>query len=226
MTARTHHWFVPGLAGLMLVLSACGGGGSRVSQRPTVTSPSPGGSPSQTESPSNGGSPSESPIPPEQPVPSESSPPGDIPDNTVFVPYRAPGGFIFRVPEGWARTRSGAAVSFTDKLNTVSAAWFAATSAPTVTSATRTEVPQLRTTERALRLGGVRSVTLPGGKSVLVTFQENSAPNPVTGKQYRLDVQRFEFFRGGTEAILTLSSPVGADNVDAWRMISESFAWS
>jgi hypothetical protein len=80
--------------------------------------------------------------------------------------------------------------------------------------------------ERAFQLQGVKSVSLPGGSAVLLTFQENSRANAVTGKQYRLDVQRFEFFSNGTEAVLTLSSPVGADNVDPWRLISESFAWS
>src|SRR5262245_28212333 len=215
--------FLAILVGVALLVAACGGGGTTASQGPTATSGA--GSPPPTRSPPKGGPPTESPVPPEQPVPSESSPPGDIPDNTAFVPYRAPGGFVIRVPEGWARTRSGPDVSFTDKLNTVSAAWAAAPSAPTVASARKSEVPQLRTTERALRLGDVKSVTLPGGSAVLITFQENSAPNTVTGKQYRLDVERFEFYRGGTEAVLTLSSPEGADNVDPWRIVSESFAW-
>ena len=35
-------------------------------------------------------------------------------------------------------------------------------------------------------------MTLPGGAAVLITFQENSTPNAVTGKQYRMDVLRFE----------------------------------
>jgi hypothetical protein len=218
--------FVPIVLGVALLLGACGGGSNAV-QGPTATSgaPSPVKSPSATGPTSTSGAPTESPLPPEQPVPSESSPPGDIPDNTAFVPYRAPGGFVIRVPEGWARTRTGAEVSFTDKLNTVSAAWAPAPSAPTVTSAKKTEVPQLRTTERAVRVSDVKTVTLPGGKAILITFQENSAPNPVTGKQYRMDVERFEFYRGGTETVLTLTSPVGADNVDPWRIVSESFAW-
>jgi hypothetical protein len=95
-----------------------------------------------------------------------------------------------------------------------------------VSNATATEVPQLRKIERAFRLGGVTSTSLPGGKAVLITFQENSAPNSVTGKQYRLDVLRFELFKSGVEAVLTLSSPVGADNVDPWRTVSESFRWA
>jgi hypothetical protein len=204
-----------GLVGLALLLAACGGG-----TKAGATSSPPAESPSGVGSPSPAGSPSE------QPVPTESSPPGDIPDNTAFIAYRAHGGFRFQVPEGWARTSARSTVTFTDKLNTVAASWLPAASRATVASAKQAEVPQLKTTERAFRLQDVTSVSLQGGDAVLITFQENSEPNPVTGKQYRLDVQRFEFFRGGTEAVLTLSSPVGADNVDPWRIISESFAWS
>lgn len=38
----------------------------------------------------------------------EQSPPGDIPDNQVFVPYAFPGrAYTVSVPEGWSRTTSG-----------------------------------------------------------------------------------------------------------------------
>lgn len=192
-----------GLLGVAFLLAACGAG----------SGPSYGG----------GGT---SPTSTEAPVATESSPPGDIPDDTVFIAYRADGGFGIQVPEGWGRTNADSSVTFTDNLNTVTASWSPASSTPTVDSATQNEVPPLQGTERAFQLQDVTSVSLPGGDAVLITFQENSPPNPVTGKQYRLDVERFEFFRDGTEAVLTLSSPVGADNVDPWRIVSESFAWS
>lgn len=192
-----------GLLGAAFLLTACGAGsGSRYAGSSTPPTPS------------------------EEPVATESSPPGDIPDDTAFVAYDAAGGFGIQIPEGWARLNTGSSVTFTDKLNTVSASWLPASSAPTVASARQADVPQLQATERAFQLQDVTSVTLPGGEAVLITFQENSPPNPVTGKQYRLDVERFEFFRGGTEAVLTLYSPVGSDNVDPWRIVSESFAWS
>lgn len=224
MMSRTS-FRVPLLCVLLVGLgsAACGGSG-RVS---TGTSHSSVSTPPGVQSPTGGGgSPSEQPLPSEGPVPAETNPPGDIPDDTAFVAYRAAGGFKFVVPEGWARTSTHATVTFTDKLNTVSAGWLPASSAPTVSSARRSDVPELRKTERAFRLQDVKSVSLPGGAAVLILFQENSAPNKVTGKQYRLDVQRYELHQGGTEAVLTLSSPVGADNVDPWRIISESLTWS
>jgi hypothetical protein len=174
-------------------------------------------------------------------VPAESNPPGDIPDNTQFIPYRSSSGrFTVRVPEGWARKTTKDTVSFSDKLNTVSVAWFQASSSPTRGSAESKDVPALRHTERAFTLKHVIDcaptctipystapidVTLPAGHAVVITYYSNSSPSEVTGKQYRLENLRFELYAHGEEAALTLSGPVGSDNVDPWRLVSESFRW-
>jgi hypothetical protein len=60
---------------------------------------------------------------------------------------------------------------------------------------------------------------------VLTTYQANSEPNAVTGQQYRLDVQRYSLYRQGTEVVIGLRSPVGADNVDPWRIVTQSYTW-
>jgi hypothetical protein len=209
------------VAGLLLFVG-CAKGSNSTTSAPSTSAPTSTAPPSHSPKPSE----TASPIPVESPVPTESSPPGDIPDNTQFVPYRTKGGFGVSVPEGWARTTTKTSATFTDKLNTIVALWEPASAPPTVASATHTEVPQLQATERAFTLGDVKETTLPAGRAVLISFQENSAPNAVTGKQYRLDVLRYELFRGGTEAVITLLSPVGADNVDPWRTVTESFTWS
>jgi hypothetical protein len=206
-----------------LMLSACGGGSSAGAQAttPAVTSP-----PSTGTTPPSAG-PTESPIPTESPVPVENNPPGDIPDNAAYVPYASKmGGFMISTPEGWARTTTANSVTFTDKLNTVVVSWAHASSAPTVASVKKTEVPQLASTERAFNLVSIKTATLPAGPAVFVEYQANSAPNAVTGKQYRLDVQRYVLFRNGREIAIGLRSPVGADNVDPWRIVTESFKWS
>jgi len=194
-----------------------------------------------TETGSASISPTESPLPSERPVAAESNPPGDIPDNTQFVAYRSSGGhFTVRVPEGWSRRTAAGSVSFTDKLNTVQVTWAPVSAAPTLSSAKADDVPMLRRTVPAFALskiiGCAPSCTIPYStapisvalplRAVVITYRANSRPNPVTGKQYRLEVLRFEFFRGGEEAALTLSGPVGSDNVDPWRLVSESFGWS
>jgi len=115
---------------------------------------------------------------------------------------------------------------FTDeKLNVVTVSWAKASSAPTASSAKKTDIPRLQQSERAFQLEHLRAVRLPGGPAVEIIFLENSAPDAVTGKQYRTEVLRFELFHAGEEAVISLASPVGRDNVDPWRIISESFRW-
>jgi hypothetical protein len=213
---------VAAIAMCAIVLSACGSSATAGGPSSSGTSASP----SATRSPKPARS-HVSPVPPESPVPAESNPPGDIPDSIAFVPYRSKaGGFKISTPEGWSRTTSKDSVTFTDKLNTIVVSWAPAASAPTVQSATSTEVPTLRKTVRAFRLVDVKAVDLPAGPSALISYQANSDPNAVTGKQYRQDILRYELFRRGEQVDITLLSPVGADNVDPWRIVTESFAWA
>ena len=66
---------------------------------------------------------------------------------------------------------------------------------------------------------------LRGGAAVLLAYQSNSDPDPVTGKQVRLDNQDYLFYQQGKLATLRLWAPLGADNVDQWKLISGSFGW-
>jgi hypothetical protein len=72
----------------------------------------------------------------------------------------------------------------------------------------------------------VRAVTLKAGAAVETIYQVNSPPNQVTGRQYRLVIERFDLSQGGHGVVLTLSSAVGSDNVDPWRIVSQSLSWS
>lgn len=162
------------------------------------------------------------------PAPTESNPPGDIPDNQVFVAYRPTGGFTgftVKVPEGWACTDKGGTTVFTDKLNSVTIATAHASTAPTVTSVKDTVVPQLRGQVPKFASPKVSQVTRKAGSVVLLTYQGDSAKDPVTGKVVRDAFERYAFYQKGHEVDLTLSGPVNADNVDPWRIVSDSFAW-
>jgi hypothetical protein len=48
----------------------------------------------------------------------------------------------------------------------------------------------------------------------------------VTGKVFREDVYRYMFFHAGTELDVVLSGPTGSDNVDPWRIVTDSVAWT
>jgi hypothetical protein len=66
----------------------------------------------------------------------------------------------------------------------------------------------------------------PHGKpGVKTTYSRMSAPDPVTGKRLRLLTDRYEYGNRGKVVILDLATPEGVDNVDAYRMISNSFEW-
>ncbi len=53
-----------------------------------------------------------------------------------------------------------------------------------------------------------------------------SAPNPVTGKSVTNDVERYEFWHAGKLVTLTLAAPQGSDNVDPWKLVTDSFTWT
>lgn len=158
---------------------------------------------------------------------SEVNPAGDIPDDQVFVPY-APdsGSFTVSVPEGWGRTDANGVVTFTDKLNSVRIETVAAPTAPDIASATATEVPQISSSVTAYTAGEVSMVTRTAGDAVLITYGAQSEPDPVTGQTFTDSVERYEFWKNGQEVILTLSGPQGADNVDPWKIITDSFGWT
>jgi hypothetical protein len=156
----------------------------------------------------------------------ETNPAGDIPDNQAYVPFTPPGGvFTVSVPEGWARTTDGAATIFTDKANTVRIEAYAVAAAPNTESVSVYELPIIASSTPGYRSGTVTAVPRKVGQVMLITYQGTSPPNPVTGKTGTDAIERYEFWRDGREVILTLSGPVGADNVDPWRTITDSLQW-
>jgi hypothetical protein len=159
-------------------------------------------------------------------VATETNPPGDIPDNQAYVAYQPPGaGLSVKVPEGWARTTSKATTSFNDKLNRIQVTPSAASTAPTVQSVTASVVPTLQAQVPKFALGKVTEVTRNAGKVVLVTYQGDSAPDAVTGKVVRDAFEQYIYFRAGRVLTLTLTGPTNADNVDPWKIVTDSVRW-
>ena len=208
-------------AAVALILAGCGSAGSSGSTAAS-TQPQPSTQPAVagSSSPVAGAS-------SQAPVPAESNPPGDIPDTTVYVPFASATGHVtLQVPEGWSRKQTANSVTFTSNLNSISIGWQPMKAAPTVRTARSSTVPALRHATLAFSLKAVHAVTLRGGPAVEIVYQVNSTPNAVTGRQYRLVIERFEFFKNGRAAMLSLSSAVGSDNVDPWRIVSGSLRWA
>ena len=127
---------------------------------------------------------------------------GDIPDNQVFlVSHDRAAGYSIKYPEGWTQHGSGGDVTFQDKNNIVHIVVLHG-AAPTPAT---------------IQLGSKSLV-----KSVYTTL---SAPNQVTGKRVRLAVDWYAVSGPGKHAIVDLGTPRGVDNVDAYRMMIESFTW-
>lgn len=157
----------------------------------------------------------------------DSNPAGDIPDTQAFVITHDPQArFTVRVPEGWARSDGGAASTLSDHYNSVRIETVAAASAPTVESAQTAELPGIRSSGVNVAMPQVTVVQRTAGAVVFIAYTADSAPDPVTGKVARVSVERYEYWRNGVEAIVTLSSPVGSDNVDPWRKVTDSFTWT
>ncbi|HEY0617270.1 MAG TPA: hypothetical protein VGD15_06770 [Kribbella sp.] len=164
---------------------------------------------------------------PPKPVATESNPPGDIPDNQAYVAFQPPGGgYSVKVPEGWARSTAGAVTSFGDKLNRIQVGATAATAAPTPQSVNSQIVPALQRQVPKFAMGKVSEISRPAGKVVLVTYQGDSSPDPVTGKVVRDAFEQYLFFQNGKLVTLTLSGPTNADNVDPWKIVTESMRWA
>jgi hypothetical protein len=155
----------------------------------------------------------------------EKNPPGDIPDNQVFIDYRSPLGFSIKVPEGWARREMPNGVIFSDKYNTVEVTVVSQPDSPTESSIKKEQLGELQTAGRAVEVSAVKSAKLPSGSAVVASYASNSEPNPVTNKAIRLENARYFFWKEGKLATLTLSSPFGADNADQWLLMANSFRW-
>lgn len=161
----------------------------------------------------------------ENPLQPEKNPPGDIPDNQVFITYQSPLGFTIKVPEGWARREAPDSVTFNDKYNTIQLAATRQAEPITLSGAKQKEIAELERTGKAIRVSNAKATTLPSGGAVVVAYGSNSEPNPVTNKAIRLENERYYFWKDGKLVTLTLSAPYGADNVDQWQLMAKSFGW-
>jgi hypothetical protein len=163
--------------------------------------------------------------PVEQPLKPEKNPPGDIPDNQVFITYASPRGFSLKVPEGWARKDLADGATFADKYGRITVAETDSPTAPDEASAKQALVPELQKSARAVSIKKIRAMKLPAGFTVLISYDSNSDPNPVTNKAIRLENDRYYFWKDGKLVMLDFSAPAGADNADQWDMMAKSFQW-
>jgi hypothetical protein len=150
---------------------------------------------------------------------------GDIPDTATYLRYKGRSYSIEHV-EGWVQARlsqDGVRMSDIDSFERVTLQ-----SQPRHSLTAFVQGPGLTQTKREYQRvvkTSVGTVRLHTGSAVRLVFHARSAPDPVTGKQVTLVIDRY-YVPGRTHlAVITLATPVGVDNVDAFRRIAQSFAW-
>ena len=149
---------------------------------------------------------------------------GDIPDNQAFVAFAdSQAGYRMKYPEGWARNGSGARVTFRDKNNVVRVV-VQPGELPTLTEV-RAELSALQRATPSLHLLQTEQVRVGSAPAIKILYTTRSAPNVVTNKRVDLMVDRYYLAHGGKRAIVDLGTPAGVDNVDAYRLMIQSFRW-
>jgi hypothetical protein len=142
---------------------------------------------------------------------------GDIPDNQVFLVYHdAKENWSMKYPEGWAQSGSASSLAFRDKNNVVRVV---------ITKGSPTVATVRNQLQGAHVQSGPQHTMVSGAPVIKVVYTTQSAPNAVTGKSVTLMVDRYYLSHGSKEAIVDLGTPQGVDNVDAYRLMIESFRW-
>jgi hypothetical protein len=205
--------FVGALIALATGLAGCGGSKSSAPPPPTAAAPPPPPPPTTTTSQSGPGA---------LQAEANSAAAGDIPDNQVFLVFRnGAAHYSIKYPEGWAQQGSGGKVTFRDKNNI--ARIVVAPGAAATAASLRKDVAGLR----GVRVQSApQTMTISGRPAVKAVYSTESAQNGVTGKRVKLVVDRYYLWRGGRRAVVDLGTPEGVDNVDAYRLMIESFRWS
>lgn len=128
-----------------------------------------------------------------------------------------------KYPEGWTQSGAHGGATFRDKNNLVRVTITRAAT-PSVASVSA-QLQALKTSNPSLSVQPPQTVSINGSTAIKAVYTTQSAPNPVTGKRVVLIVDRYDLAHGGRVATVDLGTPKGVDNVDAYRMMINSFRW-
>ena len=212
---------------LSILVAACSGSaGSATPSAVAVGSPSAASSDALTETEGPSASTDASAVPDESQAPDTggSTAAGDVPDNAVFLTYQqASLGFSIQYVEGWQVTTQpdGVVIHDKDSSETVTVAALPSDVAAYISS---TDLPALQS-QAGYKLVKQDSVKVGGSNYHHVVYHILSPADPVTGKQVPSTVDRYYVPGTSQLAVVSLSTPDGVDNVDAFRQMIESFRW-
>jgi len=199
---------------------------------PACLASSPSSSPAASLAVTEGGAlPDASPIPSPtggttpEPDTGAGSAHGDVPDNAVFLTYQHPEpGFSIQYVEGWqvSGTADGVIVRDKDSSETVVIVPLPSDISACVLDA---ELPALGALDGFSLIGKDR-VRINAQRIIHLAYHAPAPADPVTGKRVPSTVDRYYVPGPDRMAIVSLSTPDGVDNVDAFRQMIESLTWS
>ena len=162
-------------------------------------------------------------------TPTEQSPPGDIPDNQAFVRYTPPRRRLLgQGARGLGALDRGRRGHVHRQAQHASGRAGQRRAAPDRAPRPRAvELPKLAQSVQGFKPGTVtHRAARTAGTAIRITYLADAPAEPGhrqgvhgRGRALRLLPQR----QGG---VLTLSGPKGADNVDPWRIVTDSVRWS
>lgn len=200
--------------------AGCGGGSNNTASQTTAAQPPPASTSGSGDTTTGSGSQSAGALTAE----AQQTAAGDIPDNQVFLTFAdAASGYSMKYPEGWAQRGTGARVTFQDKNNLVRVT--VSKGAGASVAAAAADMNRLKQQTPSLRFEAPTELTVSGKPVVKVVYSTQSAPNSVTGKRVTLVVDRYYVPGAGKHAVVDLGTPQGVDNVDAYRLMIQSFQW-
>lgn len=157
----------------------------------------------------------------------QNVPSGDIPDNALFLTFDSrTGGYSLQYIEGWVVTEKPAGgVDISDKDSSESIRIEPLPSGDLQAYVRQTDIPRLQANTTAFEVKGLTTIISNNSSIVKLSFASLSEPDPVTGKKRSIVSDRYYLRGTGKLAILTLTTPDGVDNVDAFNQILNSFGW-
>jgi hypothetical protein len=214
-----------------IVVSACGAPATPASGTPAPTRPA--STAPATVAPSGAAASPSTALSSAEPTASDSQPPdtgggtttGDIPDNAVFLRYHGTNpAFSIQYVEGWQVRQQPDGVIVRDKDSSETVA-ILPPQGDVQGYVNSTDLPSLQA-QAGFKLIKQDMVKVGSTSYVHLAYHLPAPPDPVTGKRVASTVDRYYVPGPSNLAVVTLSTPDGVDNVDAFRQMIESFKWS
>ena len=212
-------------AAIAVTVVACGTGNNTPATATPGTPATPGtaGTPGSSATPGSTAPPVTL-EPPASQEPDTGPARGDVPDNAIFLTYRDPKlGYSIEYVEGWQVTTTTDGVGIRDK-DSSELVQVVPPQADVAAYVSGTDLPALRG-QPGFKLNKQDVVTVKGRALSHLVYDIPAPPDPVTGKEVPSTVDRYYVPGPNGLAIVSLLTPKGVDNVDAFRRMIESFQW-